>query len=201
MHYSQPTQLCVETNWLGFDRSFGLPLARNSAGEFWLLQGFGSSLPDATAPASSIGTLFVQASASNQPSQTLNPFRAGLSRYEVHTNGTLWASPIILSAPVRTGVIQAAAQAGPWTNWLAAANMQNAAFGLTADGTLWTWGWNLGAEPRVDTRSRIELAKSRAAAALGMSSSAPGVPYSAGPAYPIQEEPRPLMRLVPEKEK
>jgi hypothetical protein len=198
IHYSQPTQLCAETNWLGFDRSFGLLLARNNAGDFWWLLGVGNSIPDATASVSSFGTLLAQASSFSQPSQTLNPFRAGASRYEIHPNGTLWVSPIVRSAPAGTGVIQEAAQAGPWTNWLAVANSQRAAFGLTAEGTLWTWGWNLGAEQRVDTRSRIELAKSRAAVALGMRTTAPRA-YSTDPTYPIQEMPRALMRLVPEK--
>lgn len=202
IHYAQPTQLCAESNWLGFDRSFGLLLARNNAGALWLLQGLGTSPPDATAPASSIGTLFVQAAASNGTSQSINPFRAGLSRYQAHTNGTLWVSPIVSSGQGgTTGVIREAEQAGTWTNWLAVANLHSVSFGLTADGTLWTWGWNLGAAPRVDTRSRFEVAKMRAAAALGMRSPSQWTPSSATPAYPIQEKPRPLMKLVPEQEK
>jgi ABC-type transport system involved in multi-copper enzyme maturation permease subunit len=200
IRYSQPTQLCAETNWLGFDRSFGLLLARNNAGDYWWLRDIGMYYPDAAASVSSFGTLLARASSSNQPLQTINPFRAGASRYEIHPNGTLWVSPLVLSAPIGTGVIQAAAQAGLWTNWLAVANVQNTAFGLTADGTLWTWGWNLGVEPTVATRSRIEVAKLRAAAALGMRSPSLWTPASATPTYPIQYKPRALMRLAPEKE-
>jgi hypothetical protein len=81
------------------------------------------------------------------------------------------------------------------------ANAQNAAFGLTADGTLWTWGRNLGEKPRVEARSRLAVARMRAAAALGLWSSAQRMPERATPDYPMQEEPRALMRLAPEKEK
>jgi hypothetical protein len=79
------------------------------------------------------------------------------------------------------------------------ANAYGATFGLTADGTLWTWGRNLGEQPRVETRSRIEVAKLRAAAALGLRPPNMWTPYSAEPTYPVQEKLRALMKLVPEK--
>ena len=138
-HYSQPAQLCEETNWIGFDRSFGtLLLARNTDGELWWLRSIGSSLPDATASVGAFGSLLPQVPASSLTSQTINPFRALASRYEVHTNGTLWFSPILVNDPGGL-VIRDAERAGQRTDWVAVANAHSAAFGLTADGTLWTW--------------------------------------------------------------
>jgi hypothetical protein len=98
-------------------------------------------------------------------------------------------------------VIREEGRAGERADWVAVANAYNAAFGLTADGTLWTWGRNLGEPPRVETRSRIEVAKLRAAAALGLRSPNLWTPESAEPTYPIQEKPRALMKLAPEKGK
>jgi hypothetical protein len=51
----------------------------------------------------------------------------------------------------------------------------------------------------VETRSRIEVAKLRAAAALGLRPPNMWTPYSAEPTYPVQEKLRALMKLVPEK--
>ena len=158
------------------------------------------SLPDATASVGAFGGLLPQVPASSLTSQTINPFRALASRYEVHTNGTLWFSPILVNDPGGL-VIRDAERAGQRTDWVAVANAHSAAFGLTADGTLWTWGRNLGEQPRVETRTRIELAKLRAQAALGMSSANMWAPESAEPTYPIQEKPRALMKLQPEKGK
>ena len=198
-HYSEPGQLCEETNWIGVDRSFGtLLVARNNAGELWWLRRLGDALPDATASARSLGDLLAQVPAASLPAQTINPFRAGLSRYEVHTNGTLWFSLVIFSGPGGTFAVRDAEQAGQRTDWIAAANAHSAAFGLTADGTLWTWGWNLGEQRRVETRSRIEVAKLRAAEALGLRPSGMMMLGSAEPTYPIQEKPRALMRLLPQ---
>jgi hypothetical protein len=198
-HYLQPVQLCEETNWVGFDRSFGFLLARNNVGELWWLRNIGSSLPDATASVGAFGSLLPQVPASTLTSQTINLFRPGASHYEVHTNGTLWVSPIVAGGPRGTPLIREAEQAGQRSDWVAVANAYGATFGLTADGTLWTWGRNLGEQPRVETRSRIEVAKLRAAAALGLRPPNMWTPYSAEPTYPVQEKLRALMKLVPEK--
>ena len=201
IHYSQPAQLCQERNWVGMDRSFGLLLARNNAGELWWLRNLASSLPDATASIGAFGSLLTQVPASSLASQTINPFRYGASRYEVHTNGTLWFSPIVASGVGGSPVIRVEERAGQRSDWVAVASAHNAAFGLTADGTLWTWGLNLGSQPRVETRSRIEVAKQRAESALGMRPSYNGWAPTAEPTYPHQEKPRALMKLTPENGK
>ena len=200
---SQPVQLCSETDWVGFDHSFGLPLARNKAGQLWFLSGLFNATPGAGTSISSIGSLLAFTSAANWPAQSFNSYRPGATRYEIHTNGALWLSPIVslASAQGGTGLIREAQPAGPRADWIAVANARTAVFGLTADGTLWTWGANLGESPRVETRSRIEVARMRAAAALGMRSANQWTPDRATPTLPIQEKPRALMKLAPEKEK
>ena len=201
IHYSLPAQLCQESNWVGMDRSFGLLLARNSAGELWWLRNLGNSLPDATASVGAFGGLVTQVPASSLASQTINPFRYAASRYAVHTNGTLWFSPIVASGSGGTLVIRGEERAGQRSDWVAVAGARYAFFGLTADGTLWTWGPNLGEQPRVDTRTRIAVAKLRAASALGMRPGTFGWTPTAEATYPNQEKPRALMKLTPEKGK
>jgi hypothetical protein len=205
--YSEPTQLCMETNWIGFDPAFGFVLARNDAGEFWYLHGNGRSFPSASASIRSTGLLFAHTSTSSQLSKTLNPFGTRQSHYEIHTNGTLWFSLIDFSANTLPGALLEARQAGPRTDWLAVARARAApnggltTFGLTADGTLWTWGWNLGEKPTVQVQSRIEVAKLRAKALLSKGSANIYVPGNATATYPVQEKPRALMKLAPENAK
>ncbi len=218
-----PTQICSETDWTGFDRTFGTPLARNKSGELWIpMSGINTAaVPNAATSISLTGSLFAHNSPSNQPAPPLQPFGAGPSHYEAHPDGTLWVRPIESGGLARDRLMREAQLAGPYftamqglagarligearradprTDWLAVASTWNATFGLTADGTLWTWGWNLGEKPRVETRSRIETARLRAAAALGMRSPGQRMPTSAPPTYPVQQKPRALMRLAPEK--
>jgi hypothetical protein len=197
---SLPTQICSETDWMGFDRTFGTPLARNKSGELWLpMSGINTTaVPNAATSISLTGSLFAHNSPTNQPSPPIQPFRAGPSHYEVHPDGTLWVRPIEFGGLAGARLIREAQRADQRTDWLAVASAGNATFGLTADGTLWIWGWNLGENPSVGTRSRIEVAKQRAEAALGILSPGQGVPSSVTPSYPVQEQPRALMRLAPE---
>lgn len=198
--FSQPTQLCAETNWIGFDHAFGFGQPRNNAGERWALMGNSGVLPGPNVSIKAVGRLWFYVSASQQPAPPANPFRMG-SLYEIHTNRTLWVSQIEFSSGAPPGVIREAQRADPRTDWLAVANAGRAAFGLTADGTLWTWGSNLGEPPRVQTRNQIQVAKMAIQAALGMGTAPRFSLGSAGATYPIQEKPRALMRLLPENGK
>jgi hypothetical protein len=65
------------------------------------------------------------------------------------------------------------------------------AVGLTADGTLWTWGIDPGREPELNMSARLKLVQGRLMTLIG-----PGArPVSVGSARAIQSEPRPLIRM------
>jgi hypothetical protein len=82
---------------------------------------------------------------------------------------------------------------GKRSDWTAIWGAGGAAFGLTDDGTIWTWGIDLSRPPSPNALARIKLAYAKLATALGGTPRPPGVMvYS--PTY--LEEPRPLMRMV-----
>ena len=162
------------------------------------MEGFGSP-PNPAASVTSIGLLVARTAVSTAPEQTINLFRGQLTRHEVHTNGTLWASPIEFSAGGPPGFVRAARPAGARTDWRAVAKTPMATFGLTADGTLWTWGLNLGEKPRVETRTRLQAVRMAVESVFVSGARTQGAMMGDMRTYPAQETPRALMRLVPQE--
>jgi hypothetical protein len=78
------------------------------------------------------------------------------------------------------------------SDWLGLWGTSGTAVGLTADGTLWTWGIDQGREPELDFISRLKLAQSRLMSVFGPAPRP--MPAGTMPAY--QKQPRPLIRLV-----
>ncbi|HTA30990.1 MAG TPA: hypothetical protein VK731_10920, partial [Candidatus Cybelea sp.] len=72
--------------------------------------------------------------------------------------------------------------------WLALWSLGETGFGLTADGTIWTWGADLGQEPPKTYESRLELLRSRL---TGMPP-----PKANKSAALLTARPRPLLKLV-----
>jgi hypothetical protein len=72
--------------------------------------------------------------------------------------------------------------------WLALWSLGETGFGLTADGTVWTWGMDLGQEPPKTYESRLELLRSRL---TGMPP-----PKASRSAALLTGQPRPLLKLV-----
>jgi len=67
--------------------------------------------------------------------------------------------------------------------------------GLTADGTIWTWGIDPSREPVLDFSAKLELLQDRVKFFFRRSSA--GTTTTSGYARPpYQKQPRPLMRLV-----
>ena len=161
------------------------PLVRNRSGEVW--EPFHAA-PNPEASAASSFRLVV----SNAVPGRFAAAWCGEPRiYEVRSDGTLWERTQPLSTYAATPV-------GEWrrlgkrSDWLALWGTGGTALGLTADGTLWTWGIDPGREQAPDFLSRLKLARIRLMSVFG-----PGprpIPVGAMPAY--QEQPRPLMRLV-----
>jgi len=182
-----PTQVCRESNWTGFFAGLYWPLVRNRSGELW--EPFHAA-PSAEAPAALSCRLVVS---NCVPGRFATAFCGKPKLYELRSDGTLWERWEPLSFYPDTPV-------GDWlrvgkrADWVGLWGGHGTALGLTADGTLWTWGIDVGREPAADFLSRLKLARSWLTSLIG-----PGPrPILAGaggiPAY--QKRPRPLMRLV-----
>jgi hypothetical protein len=172
-----PVLLCAETNWTELEPDL---MARNRLGELWDAT---YSFPNASANAAGVLTLV----SSNWAADHLQSAARG-ERAQVRADGTLWTAPF---HPAR-GLALAPLpgdwhQLGSQTNWVSLWGQYGTGFGLTTDGTLWTWGLDLGKEPVKTFQTRLELLRRR----LTGNGGPPTVvlPYSA--------EPRPLLKLVP----
>jgi ABC-type transport system involved in multi-copper enzyme maturation permease subunit len=180
-----PVRLCAETNWTALEE-YGR--ARNQAGELWSAAW---CQPNPSASAATVCRRITMISASYSSESAPYWMTSVLS-----SNGTLWTTPQRTGPP---GVnLNATAQAatirmGTRSDWVALWGFNGTAVGLTADGTLWAWGVDLGTEPVVNTHARIHLLQSL----LNGQAQRTGSPWNpANPPPPIFEDPRPLMKLV-----
>ena len=82
---------------------------------------------------------------------------------------------------------------GKRSDWTAIWGAGGTAFGLTDDGTIWTWGIDLSRPPSPNVLARIERAYVKLATSLG-GRPRPLSRMSYPPPY--LKEPRPLMRMV-----
>jgi hypothetical protein len=180
-----PTRVCLESNWTGFVSFFIMPLVVNASGELW--EPFHTP-PNPEASAASSFRLVTPRAVTGR---FATAWCGGPEIYEVRSDGTLWGRTQPLSTDTTTPV-------GDWrrldrrSDWIGLWGAGATAVGLTADGTLWTWGIDPGREPAPDFVSRLKLAQSRLMSLFG-----PGpkpIPPAPMPAY--QKQPRPLMRLV-----
>jgi ABC-type transport system involved in multi-copper enzyme maturation permease subunit len=173
---SFPTLVCEETNWAALSAD---GLARNRAGQLW---GLRYAIPNPQAGAEAVCALV----SSNGPFDRVHSMSEN-SRVQVRANGTLW------SAPLRPGSASAPS-AGDWrqlgtrADWVAAWGQGATGFGLTADGTVWTWGVELGQEPVKTYASRLELLRKRL---TGFTQ-----PTASGISSLSSAQPRPLLKLV-----
>jgi ABC-type transport system involved in multi-copper enzyme maturation permease subunit len=179
-----PTQVCLESNWTGFAGGF-LSLVWNRSGELW--EPFHAT-PDPEVPAAANSRLVLPHAV---PGRVATAWCGEPEIYEVRPDGTLWGRTQPLSTQTATPV-------GEWrrlgkrSDWTALWGAGGTALGLTADGTLWTWGIVPGGQSAPDLVSRLKLAQSRLMSLFG-----PGprpIPPAAMPAY--EKQPRPLMRMV-----
>ena len=183
--FPSPIQLCRESDWIGFTGGF-LALVWNRSGELW--EPFhGVPSPEASAPSN-----FRLVLPRVVPGRFAVAWCGGTEIYEVRSDGSLWGRTQPLSTQTATQVGQWR-QLGKRSDWISLWGAGGTAVGLTADGTLWTWGIDPGGKSAPDLVTRLKLAQSRLMSVFG-----PGprpMPVGAMPAY--QKQPRPLMRLVP----
>src|SRR5262249_9216378 len=106
--------------------------------------------------------------------------------YEIRNGGQLWWRTNYPSGSNSVVVTGDWKRVGRRSDWVGLQTVGAAAFGLTADGMLWTWGQDFGIEPDYTLKAKIEMLSNRIF----------GGPPPSGIQEPYkQEKPRPLMRL------
>jgi alpha-tubulin suppressor-like RCC1 family protein len=177
-----PTRVCRETNWsaLQWDGTGLQGMALDGNGGLWR---FFNSQPEPSAGADSVGQLF----ASN-----CVPGRFALAYpgfWQLHPDGTLWETKVDFSQPPNFKVLNQWHRAGKRSDWIGLWGGMGTAYGVTADGTVWTWGTVWGLEGITSPTSKMHILENRIKGALGFAAK----PYSTGGVTPIQREPRPLI--------
>ena len=191
-----PTQVCLESNWTGFvtwgfqpfvrNRSDEVqPFVRNRSGEVW------EPFHAAPNPEASAASSFHLVATNAVPGRFASAWCGEPRVFEVRSDGTLWerTQPLNTSAVTPVGEWR---RLGKRSDWATLWGTGGTALGLTADGTIWTWGIDpVGNQPS-DFLSRLKLARTRLMSLFG-----PGPrPMAAGATPAYQEQPRPLLRLV-----
>jgi ABC-type Na+ efflux pump permease subunit len=182
--YDAPTRVCRETNWVEFTTGF-LTLARTRSGELW--EPFNAP-PNADAPAASTCRLV----ASNAlPDRVALAYCGKGLVYEVRPDGTLWKRDETRNPQPPASSPGKWRQVGNRSNWISIWGVGGTAFGLTSDGTLWTWGIDPSRPPVEELAARLAMVQLRLKTLFSPRPIPSQSPRS--PAY--QREPRPLMRL------
>ncbi|HEY3860357.1 MAG TPA: ABC transporter permease subunit [Verrucomicrobiae bacterium] len=186
--YGFPKQVCQENDWIGFNDNGSV---RNRAGESWhFSQMRGLPSPDASAAAT--GHLLYAAAVPPVigPCYTTHWIEAA---YAKQPDGTLWAAPrnfATVGAPM--GPLF---RCGHRSDWVSVWGNYETMIGLTADGTLWTWGLDSGQNRHEDLHDRWSFLKSRVAEVASGKGRRRNLDDEWG-RYQPQKEPRPLMRIV-----
>lgn len=175
-----PIQVCRETNWLAlpWDGSNLEALALNRNGELWRLFDIP---PQPVAPVATVGELLASDCVPGR-------FAIAAGFYQLRPDGTLWETKMDFSHLPHYKVLNDWRRVGKRSDWIALSGA-GTAYGVTADGTVWTWGGAWGLEGVTPLSSKVHIVENRIRVWLGY---APGK-YSTGGFIPIQKEPRPLI--------
>jgi hypothetical protein len=184
--YDVPTRVCRETNWVGFTTGFQ-PLARTQSGEIWEPL---SSQPSGDDPATSTCRLVASNAA---PDHVAMAYCGKGLLCEVRPDGTLWQKDYPWPYQSATSSDGKWRQVGGRSDWTSIWGVGWTTFGLTSDGTLWTWGVDPSQRPALNFSARVELIQLRLKAYFAGKPTRLQAPRM--PAW--HNEPWPLMRLVP----
>jgi hypothetical protein len=175
-----PILLCAESNWISINAR---GQARNRAGELW---DAAYRMPNSTGSAAAVCRLL-------SPNWTADHIEVApyWMKCQIRGGGTLWSTAVEPDSWYITGEPTTPyRQLGNRSDWVALWGVHGTALGLTADGTLWAWGYDVGREPIVTAASRIQLVQAVANGQVTRTGNAPAkLP-------PILEEPRPLLKMV-----
>lgn len=172
-----PTQVCCETNWVELLGDGVL----NRRGEFWHAL---YAPPNPSAPAAVTCYLFASDCVPGRFAM------ANRSFYQIHADGTLWERR--LNDPKKLRLGNRWHKVGKRSDWTSLCGF-GTALGLTADGTVWTWGADPGQEGVMPMSMRRRQLESRIMGWLGVAWSNPSSAYWV---TPMQPEPRPLLRIL-----
>lgn len=188
-NFAVPTRYCQDTNWVAIDTQ-RIAVARDASGIWHTLF---HDLPDPRAAATVNTRAFLKRAKANHLVFGLD-LKPPLSPvvYEVHEDGSLMMSPYTLPHPSAVPV-EGWNRHGHRTDWLGVWSTGGTMLGLTADGTLWTWGYDLAAMNQV--RMRLAQLKAKLSQMLGRRPPARVMNLNTPP---LQVEPRPLIKFVTE---
>ena len=189
--FPRPFQSIEGTNWVNFE-SDGLVRVRNRQGELWGPVSFPSG---STQSASASSFLISTNATAGRTAQAHHHYGSTMS-LEVRADGTLWEAPTTYQLPL-TPPVQSARTVGSWkrvgerSDWIGVWG-SSTAIGLTADGTLWTWGCDPGLEPIMELDSQLRTLRRRIQSFLGIARGSSIT--SAHP--PFRRTPTPLMKIT-----
>lgn len=177
-----PTRVCRETNWVSFVTGFP-PMILNKSGELWELLGTPPQ-PDGLA-----GAVCRLVATNASPGRITAGLGNDRMLYQIRSDNTLWARSIPLTG--QWGGAQAPWQRlGKRSDWVSIQGGGPMTFGMTADGTLWTWGY----DPTGPVRTVFSLALVQARVGELFGGSAANLGRGLTPK--MQLEPRPLVRFA-----
>jgi hypothetical protein len=188
-NFPMPTLFCRETNWTALGEGFGFwPWARTASGEVWQLT---PAFADPLAVASATGQLL----ASNSLPGHLVAADVGKPElFELRGDGTLWEKPFSIGQQFIVAPDEKWRQVGKRSDWQAIWGGGNTACGLTADGTLWTWGRDPSRDGTWTFSMRLQILQERIQRMFASGPVRGTTGY--GPLPAIQKKPRPLLRLL-----
>jgi ABC-type transport system involved in cytochrome c biogenesis permease component len=185
--FAEPTQVCRETNWVAITTGSGeRPWAWTASGEVRQLN-LSVASPQATAAEAS--ELLTSNSA---PDRLVAAFVGKPELFELRNDGTLWEKTFSPGPWYSASPDEKWHQAGRRADWQGIWGNGDTAFGLTADGMLWTWGLDPSRDGTWSLSARFRMLGIRIRSLFG---NRPGV-GGYGTPMAIQKTPRPLMRLI-----
>lgn len=187
--FAEPTRYDQGTNWMAINSDRGITAARDTSGVWHTL--FHDS-PDPRSAPTSTKIFLKHAKAAHLVLGMDVKSPSTQVAYEVREDGSLMISPYTLPHP-STVPVEGWNRHGHRTDWLGVWSNGGTMLGLTADGTLWTWGYDLAALNQV--RMRLSQLKMKLDQMFGRGMSARGINLNTPP---LQVEPRPLIRFVTE---
>lgn len=194
-NFAEPTRYSQGTNWVAIG-TIVIAVARDTAGTWHSLF---HDLPDPHAAAAANTKVFLKQAMTGHLvfGQDVKLRQASYDRrkavYEVREDGSLMMSSYTYPFPSAVPV-EGWSRYGHRTDWVGVWSDGGVMLGLTADGTLWTWGYDLAAWNRV--RMRLFQLQAKLDQMVGRGLSARGMILNTIP--PLQVEPRPLIKFVTE---
>jgi hypothetical protein len=180
---AEPARLCRDTTWAQLVESTP-PSGITSSGEAWEMTG---QPPAPDGPASVVCRLL----ATNvSPCQFTTAFSGDRKAYEIR-EGSLWERDCPLGT-LNLLTVGSWQRVGRRSDWVSLHAAGPTVVGLTAEGTLWMWGYDPSQVPRANLAGTLSIIQTRLSAMFS------GTPVAFGPARTpfYQKNPRPILRMA-----